>query len=69
MKKTAKIKKQKVAFNPPHVKILSRAAVAQMVERIHGKDEVSGSIPDCGSIFHSSSIYMGVLLCYTNAII
>ncbi len=25
------------------------AAVAQMVERIHGKDEVSGSIPDCGS--------------------
>ena len=26
------------------------AAVAQSVERIHGKDEVSGSIPDGGSI-------------------
>ena len=25
------------------------AAVAQLVERIHGKDEVSGSIPDRGS--------------------
>lgn len=28
-----------------------RAAVAQSVERIHGKDEVSGSIPDRGSRF------------------
>lgn len=27
------------------------AAIAQMVERIHGKDEVSGSIPDRGSIY------------------
>ena len=27
-----------------------QAAVAQLVERIHGKDEVSGSIPDCGSM-------------------
>jgi len=27
------------------------AAIAQLVERIHGKDEVSGSIPDRGSIF------------------
>jgi hypothetical protein len=25
------------------------ADVAQLVERIHGKDEVSGSIPDIGS--------------------
>jgi hypothetical protein len=25
------------------------ANVAQMVERVHGKDEVSGSIPDIGS--------------------
>ena len=31
-------------YNQPH------AAIAQMVERIHGKDEVSGSIPDGGSI-------------------
>ena len=27
------------------------AAIAQLVERIHGKDEVSGSNPDRGSIF------------------
>ena len=27
------------------------AAIAQSVERIHGKDEVSGSSPDRGSIF------------------
>ena len=27
------------------------AAIAQLVERIHGKDEVSGSTPDRGSIF------------------
>jgi hypothetical protein len=27
-----------------------RAAIAQLVERIHGKDEVSGSSPDRGSI-------------------
>lgn len=27
------------------------AAIAQLVERVHGKDEVSGSIPDRGSIF------------------
>ena len=26
-----------------------RAAIAQLVERIHGKDEVSGSSPDRGS--------------------
>ena len=29
---------------------LKLAAVAQLVERVHGKDEVSGSIPDCGSM-------------------
>ena len=28
---------------------LRRAAIAQLVERIHGKDEVSGSNPDRGS--------------------
>ena len=28
------------------------AAIAQLVERIHGKDEVSGSSPDRGSIFY-----------------
>lgn len=27
------------------------AAIAQLVERIHGKDEVSGSNPDRGSTF------------------
>jgi hypothetical protein len=27
-----------------------RAVIAQLVERIHGKDEVSGSNPDDGSI-------------------
>lgn len=32
---------------------MKRAAIAQLVERIHGKDEVSGSIPDRGSIFVS----------------
>jgi hypothetical protein len=26
------------------------AQIAQLVERVHGKDEVSGSIPDLGSI-------------------
>ena len=29
---------------------LQYAAIAQLVERIHGKDEVSGSNPDRGSI-------------------
>ncbi len=31
--------------------LFSGAAIAQSVERIHGKDEVSGSNPDRGSIF------------------
>ena len=30
--------------------IIVYAAIAQLVERIHGKDEVSGSSPDRGSI-------------------
>ena len=30
------------------------AAIAQLVERIHGKDEVSGSTPDRGSILQVS---------------
>ncbi len=34
------------------VKSSVRAAIAQLVERIHGKDEVSGSTPDRGSILH-----------------
>ncbi len=29
---------------------MNYAAIAQLVERIHGKDEVSGSTPDRGSI-------------------
>ena len=29
---------------------IDTAAIAQLVERIHGKDEVSGSTPDRGSI-------------------
>lgn len=46
----------KFAFSFPHAKIHElfgispHAAVAQLVERIHGKDEVSGSIPDRGSM-------------------
>lgn len=31
-------------------RIPSNAAIAQLVERIHGKDEVSGSSPDRGSM-------------------
>ena len=31
------------------------AAIAQLVERIHGKDEVSGSSPDRGSIYSTYS--------------
>ena len=31
------------------------AAIAQLVERIHGKDEVSGSSPDRGSKLESFS--------------
>ena len=30
--------------------IIVYAAIAQLVERIHGKDEVSGSSPDRGSM-------------------
>ena len=33
-------------------KVIKDAAIAQLVERIHGKDEVSGSNPDRGSIFY-----------------
>ena len=36
-----------------------QAAVAQQVERIHGKDEVSGSIPDRGSTPLRSSSSVG----------
>ena len=32
------------------------AAIAQLVERIHGKDEVSGSSPDRGSRIDFSNI-------------
>ena len=32
------------------------AAIAQLVERIHGKDEVSGSSPDRGSTLDLSAI-------------
>lgn len=34
-----------------HARQRPYAVVAQLVERIHGKDEVSGSTPDDGSIF------------------
>ena len=34
------------------------AAIAQLVERIHGKDEVSGSSPDRGSIFIVNFMYI-----------
>ncbi len=33
-----------------HLRAQVYAAIAQLVERIHGKDEVSGSIPGRGSM-------------------
>jgi hypothetical protein len=36
--------------NAPHIALRSQAHVAQSVERVLGKDEVSGSIPLVGSI-------------------
>ena len=36
------------------------AAIAQSVERIHGKDEVTGSNPVRGSIFFVAMIVIGV---------
>ena len=40
--------------------IIVYAAIAQLVERIHGKDEVSGSSPDRGSIFIVNFMYNAV---------
>ena len=42
------------------------AAIAQLVERIHGKDEVSGSNPDRGSMISLSKSLslMRVILIY-----
>ncbi len=34
----------------------SKAKIAQLVEHIHGKDEVPGSIPGLGSRSHLSSV-------------
>ncbi len=31
---------------------MNRGALAQLVERLHGMQEVSGSIPLCSTIFH-----------------
>ena len=47
---------------------LTCAAVAQSVERIHGKDEVSGSIPDRGSIFvvQSRGLFPRILIMFVN---
>ena len=44
--------------------IIVYAAIAQLVERIHGKDEVSGSSPDRGSkkLFLSQNVRIS---CYT----
>ena len=36
---------------PPRVPLVVNAYIAQSVEHILGKDEVSGSSPDVGSIF------------------
>jgi hypothetical protein len=36
----------------------TQAEIAQLVEHIHGKDEVVGSIPTLGSLFQSG------ILCY-----
>ena len=46
------------SFQARHDKISYVAAIAQLVERIHGKDEVSGSSPDRGSITFDILIYM-----------
>lgn len=35
------------------------AVVAQLVERVHGKDEVSGSTPDNGSIKTCTEVRVG----------
>ena len=40
----------------------NNAAIAQLVERIHGKDEVSGSNPDRGSILN----YLPFTICFTS---
>ena len=41
------------------------AAIAQLVERIHGKDEVTGSSPVRGSIFVVFKVlYLIILLIY-----
>lgn len=39
------------------VNLQKHAAIAQLVERIHGKDEVSGSNPDRGSIVKLSNVW------------
>ena len=40
----------KICYNFVNIQFLTQpAAIAQLVERIHGKDEVSGSTPDRGS--------------------
>ena len=42
------------------------AAIAQLVERIHGKDEVAGSNPAGGSIFlRSKKVSSGTLGAYS----
>lgn len=38
------------------------AAIAQLVERIHGKDEVSGSTPDRGSIYQLHIVVTSVII-------
>ena len=45
----------RAAANQKFVNFGTLAVVAQLVERIHGKDEVSGSIPDDGSILNQFS--------------
>lgn len=46
-------------------RITEVAAIAQLVERIHGKDEVPGSNPGRGSIFLGTNLRSTMaLLCY-----
>ena len=45
------------------------AAIAQLVERIHGKDEVPGSNPGRGSIFCQYCYVLTFLLIYGNIIL
>ena len=49
--RTPQRRDEKQRRNAPHIALRSQAHIAQSVERVLGKDEVSGSIPLVGSSF------------------